>query len=428
VVLALFAAAALAASPTTAPARVVPEVHRLANGMRVVFIPFDSPGLVAYYTLMRVGSRNEPEAGRSGYAHFFEHMMFRGTKAQPADVYESTVVKLGLDTNAFPTVIELEADRFRNLDYSEPQFKTEAGAILGEYAKSASNPDQLMSEKVLETAFDAHTYRHTTIGYLADVKAMPNGFAYSRDFFRRYYKPDNATVFVVGDFDRPDTLARIEKAYGGWRGKTQPAAVAVEAPQRAPRRASVPWSTPTLPRVWMSWHTPSAANLRATAIQMVLNEYLFGETSPLVQDLVRTRQLADAVDATFSPHRDPHLFGVLLRMKSEAGLPLGESAVLAEVQGLAQGKVDAPRVAAVRSNVKYGRLMAQDRASRVAVQAAVTTAWTGDVGYEAKLLEAIGKVQPKDLVAFARKYLVTGNSTTVTLQTQAVTTPAGGTN
>src|SRR5207244_1070151 len=153
-------------APAAPPAKAFPfptEPHVLGNGLRLGFIPYDSPGLVAYYTLMRVGSRNEPEPGRSGYAHFFEHMMFRGTKKHPAEDYNATVTRLGLDTNAYteldmtvyhlygpakalPTIIEYEADRFQNLDYAEAQFKTEAGAILGEYAKSASDPEEKMSE------------------------------------------------------------------------------------------------------------------------------------------------------------------------------------------------------------------------------------------------------------------------------------------
>src|SRR5207237_7678785 len=129
------------------------ESHTLPNGLRVVLVSYDSPGLVAFYTLMRVGSRNEPEKGRSGYAHFFEHMMFRGTKTHPAEEYNATVSRLGLNTNAFttedetvyhlygpakalPTIIEYEADRFQNLDYDDAAFRTEAGAILGEYLKS----------------------------------------------------------------------------------------------------------------------------------------------------------------------------------------------------------------------------------------------------------------------------------------------------
>src|SRR5207253_9081207 len=182
--------------------------------------------------LMRVGSRNEVEKGRSGYAHFFEHMMFRGTKQHPAEEYNQTVTRLGLNTNAFtsedmtvyhlygpakalPTIIEYEADRFQNLDYDEAQFKTEAGAILGEYAKSASDPEEKLTEVMQNTAFSRHSYKHTTIGFLQDIQAMPSGFAYSREFFRRYYTPDNATVVVVGDFDKADTLAQLTRPHSG---------------------------------------------------------------------------------------------------------------------------------------------------------------------------------------------------------------------
>src|SRR5215831_5060571 len=95
-------AALCAAAPGAVKAFPFPvEMHALPNGLRVALVPYDSPGLVAYYTLMRVGSRNEVEPGRSGYAHFFEHMMFRGTKVHPSVEYNATVARLGLDSNAF---------------------------------------------------------------------------------------------------------------------------------------------------------------------------------------------------------------------------------------------------------------------------------------------------------------------------------------
>ena len=317
---ALVAAALLTAAPAVRAAGVKPfpfptEVVTLPNGLRVALVPFGSPGLAAYYTLVRVGSRNEAEAGRSGYAHFFEHMMFRGTKLHSGEEYNATVTRLGLDTNAFtsedmtvyhlygpskalPTIIEYEADRFQHLDYDEAQFKTEAGAILGEYAKSASRPELKLREKMLETAFDAHTYRHTVIGFLDDVKAMPSGFAYSREFFRRYYTPDNCLIVVAGDFDKAQVLSLIEKAYGGWQGKVDPAAIQAEPPQKKARRAQVDWPSPTLPRLWLAWHSPAASDLGAAAAQNVLNDYLFGPTSPLYQDLV----LGPAAGGRHLPH------------------------------------------------------------------------------------------------------------------------------
>jgi len=435
--LAALAAAAAPAAPAADTAKAFPfpvEVHSLPNGLRVVFIQYDAPGLVAYYTLMRVGSRNEVEKGRSGYAHFFEHMMFRGTKQHSAEDYNATVTRLGLNTNAFtsedmtvyhlygpakalPTIIEYEADRFQNLYYDEPAFRTEAGAILGEYTKSASNPEQKMFEKMMETAFTRHTYAHTVIGYLKDIQNMPAGFEYSREFFRRYYTPDNATIFIAGDFDGPATLALLQKAYGGWKGRMEGMPIPREPKQRQSRRGQVDWDKPTLPRIWITWHTPGADNIRAAAVQNLLNAYLFGPTSPLYQGLVLGKQLVDSMDATYGDHRDPNLFGVLMRVKDPKNLRAVEFAVLREIRKLASGGVDARRLEAVRSNLRYSNIMGLDKADSAAVVLAVNTALTGDVNYLNKEFEALAQIQPRDLQDFAKGYFIDLNRTTVTLVT-----------
>jgi len=430
-----FLLAALVAAPAEAKAFPFPvEMHTLPNGLRVAFVTYDSPGLVAYYTLMRVGSRNEVEKGRSGYAHFFEHMMFTGTKAHSSREYDDTMTGLGLSTNAFtdndltvyhlygpskalPTIIEYEADRFRNLDYSEAAFRTEAGAILGEYLKSASDPEQKLYEKMMETAYTTHTYRHTVIGYLEDIKNMPAGYEYSREFFRRYYTPDDAIVFVAGDFDKANTLAMIEKAYVGWSARLEAAPIPAEPKQAQARRGQVVWDKPTLPRLWIAWHAPGADDLKLAATQNLMNAYLFGPTSPLYQSLVLGRQLVDSMDATYGDRRDPYLFGVLLRVKDAKNLKVIESAVLAEIKALAGGRVDAKRMDAVRSNLKYSNIMQLNKADSVALSLVLNTTLTGDVDFLNKEFEALASLKPGDLQTFAKKYLLDANRTTVTLAT-----------
>jgi zinc protease len=432
----LLVSSAHAKGGSTKPFPFPMAVHTLPNGLRVVFVTYDSPGLVGYYTLMRVGSRNEPEKGRSGYAHFFEHMMFRGTKTHSAEEYNKTVTKLGLNTNAFtgedmtvyhlfgpakalPTIIDFEADRFQHLDYGEAEYKTEAGAILGEYAKSASNPMTKLEEKMMETAYTTHTYRHTTIGYLDDVKAMPSGFAYSREFFKRYYTPDNATVIVVGDFDRAAALQQITAAYASWAGKVAPAEIVQEPPQTAPREGVVAWKTPTLARLWLAWHAPSANDVKSAAIENVLNAYLFGPTSTLYQDLILGRQLVDSLDASYNDHRDAYLFGVIARVKDDANVPVVQKAIESAIAELKSGKVDMVRLNATRSNLKYGAILQLDTADRVAEALAVMTAQTGDLEYFNKLYAAVDKLSAKDLSDFAKKYLDDNNRTTVTLTGKA---------
>jgi zinc protease len=435
----LLAALAAAAPATPAATKAFPfpiEVHALPNGLRVALVQYDSPGLVAYYTLMRVGSRNEVEKGRSGYAHFFEHMMFRGTKQHPAQDYNDTVTRLGLNTNAFtsedmtvyhlygparalPTIIEYEADRFQNLYYDEPAFRTEAGAILGEYVKSASNPEQKLYEKMMETAFTRHTYAHTVIGYLKDIENMPSGYQYSREFFRRYYTPDDAIIFVAGDFDKAATMKAIEKAYGTWKGKADTVLVPREPKQRQSKRAQVSWDKPTLPRLWIAWHTPGAGDIKSAAAQNLLNAYLFGPTSPLYQNLVLGKQLVDSMEPTYSDHRDPNLFGVLLRVKDAKNLKAVEHAVLLEIKSLAGGKLDAKRFEAVRSNLRYSNIMGLDTPDAAALSEAVNAALTGDVNYLNKEFDALAQLQPKDLQTFAKSHFMDLNRTTVTLTAAA---------
>src|SRR4051812_22025922 len=232
----------LAAAPDRGRAaeKVVPFPIRqtaLENGLSVLSAPYDAPGIIAYYTVVRTGSRNEVEKGLSGFAHFFEHMMFRGTERYPQEKYNDVLKSLGANSNAFTTddwtcyhltvpaaalaqVVELEADRFRNLKYDEPAFQKEARAVLGEYNKSASSPFLLLNEAMQDTAYTTHTYKHTTIGFLADVKDMPNQYAYSKTFFDRWYRPENCTIVVAGDVDHDRLVGLVRKDYGDWpRGK-----------------------------------------------------------------------------------------------------------------------------------------------------------------------------------------------------------------
>jgi zinc protease len=246
---------------------------------------------------------------------------------------------------------------------------------------------------------------------------MPSGFAYSREFFRRYYTPDNATVIVAGDFDKAETLAHLTKAYGSWKGKLDAAKIPVEPPQTAARTAHVDWKTPTLPRLFLGWHTPGSSDLTASAAQSVLVAYLFGPTSALYQDLVLGRQIVDDLDSAWERTRDPYLFGVVARVKDAKDIDTVQKAILDEIGKLAAGTVDAKRLDAVRSNLKYGAVMRLDTAGRVAVTLATTTAQTGELDALNKLYARIDKLKPAELSAFAKKWLTEANRTTVTLTT-----------
>ncbi|MBC7930919.1 MAG: insulinase family protein, partial [Rubrivivax sp.] len=182
-------------------------IDDLPNGLRLVTVPTDYPNLVSLYIAVSTGSRNEVEAGKSGFAHFFEHMMFRGSEGYTPEQREELFKRAGAETNAYTTddrtvyhatfskedldaIMKAEADRFQRLKYTPEQFKTEAKAVKGEYDKNSANPFSKMHEVMRETAFKKHTYSHTTMGYLKDIDDMPNQYDYSKQFFSRFYRPE----------------------------------------------------------------------------------------------------------------------------------------------------------------------------------------------------------------------------------------------
>ncbi|HYH94587.1 pitrilysin family protein [Hyalangium sp.] len=426
------------AQPSTDTSPFPMKVDRLPNGLTVVRVPFRSPGLVAYYTVVRVGSRNEVEPGKTGFAHFFEHMMFKGTKKHPEGERDRIVASYGFDDNAFTTddftvyhsygptagvdaLIELEADRFRNLEYAEPSFRTEALAVLGEYHKNESRPELKMEEQLLGTAFKAHPYRHTTLGFYEDIKAMPEAYAYSRTFFERWYTPDNTLIFIVGDFDDAAVMQQIRAEYGPWNRKLAQVTIPPEPPQKEKRTVHIDWPASTLPRHVLAWHSPAGTlTTPSAAIQSVLGAYLVGPTSPLYKELVLEKQLAESIRDDSYPHRDPSLFALNATLKEEQHRAAVDAAFNRAIRELASGKVDAARVKAIQSNIRYGLLMGLEAPDDVAVQLAWYAGIFGTPDALSRHLQNIARIQPEQLVSFAKRYLVDSNLTVLTL------TPAAG--
>jgi zinc protease len=448
VTLAFAPAAALAAPKKPAPAAAAPaqtkplfklemKTDKLENGLQVVRVPFNSPGLIAYYTIVRVGSRNEVEPGHTGFAHFFEHVMFKGTPKYPAGARDAILTAAGFDDNAFTTdditvyhatgpntivdkLVELEADRFRNLQYSEQTFQTEAKAVLGEYHKSAADPELRIEEEMMATVFTKHTYQHTTIGFYQDIKKMPERYQYSLEFFKRWYTPDNAVVLVVGDFDDAKLMESVRAHYGPWQGKVATVEVPVEPPQRAERRVHIDWTGPTLPRHIHAWHTPAATldNVNA-ATQTVLAAYLLGPTSPLHKELVLDKQLVEYIASDYSMHRDPYLFSMRALLKHEKYRPDVKRAFDAAIKQMAGGRVDAKRVEEVKSHLRYAMPMRLETPSSVGTTLAVHIGILGSADALERHFANIARVRPADLHDMVKRNFRAANRSIVTLTPRA---------
>lgn len=424
--------------------RVFPyEVHRerLNNGLTVLMIPMPSDGLVSYWSVVRTGSRDEVEQGVTGFAHFFEHMMFRGTEKRPGKVYDGIVHSMGADANAFttddytayhlsvssqdlPTVIDIEADRFRNLKYDEPAFRTEAGAVFGEYRKGRSSPFEVLFEALQNTAFDKHTYKHTTIGFVADIEKMPEQYEYSKTFFQRFYRPENVVLTIAGDFDRAKTMEAIRQSYGEWDPGYQTPPIPVEPEQRKMRRIDVPFEGQTLPIVTLNFKGPAFdAGDRMQAAGRTIAQLYFGETSPLYKRLVIEEQRVEFVAGSFENTRDPGLWTVYAMVKDPGDVRKIEQELWAEVSKAAKDLPDAARLDAVRSNLRYGFLSGLTTPDSVCQAVSRYVAHTGDVQAIDQSFTALAAVTPEDVRAAAQRWLRSDRCTVATISTVGVQLP-----
>ena len=409
----------------------------LDNGLTVLTIPYDSPGLVAYYTVVRTGSRNEIEPGHTGFAHFFEHIMFRGTTKFPTDKYNDVLKQLGADSNAFTTddwtcyhvvassdaletLADLESDRFMNLKYSEEAFKTEAGAILGEYNKNYSVPFQSMFETLQNTAYTTHTYKHTTMGFLADIKDMPNQYDYSLKFFNRFYRPENCTIVVVGDVKNDDVVRIAKKYYSGWKKGTYQVQVPSEPPQKEEKIVRMPWKNKTLPYLLIGYHVPAFSDTDVERVALdILSQLVFSESSPLFQSLVIEKQKVEFVNGGADDHRDPYLFTVVTRIKDEKNIDSVRDDIYSALENAKAVPVDAKKLQDIKSHVKYGFAMQLNNPDNVAVTVASYIAVTGNYESMNKVYALYDKVTAEDIMRAAKKYFAKENRTVVILEHEA---------
>ncbi|HEX9137987.1 MAG TPA: pitrilysin family protein, partial [Nitrospirota bacterium] len=405
----------------------------LDNGLTVIIVPYDSPGVVAYYTVVRTGSRNEVEPGHSGFAHFFEHMMFRGTEKYSEQKYNDTLKSIGADTNAstsddvttyyinasssaLETIMDLESDRFQNLKYTEAAFRTEAGSILGEYNKNYSVPFQSIFEKLRDTAFTEHTYRHTTMGFLADIKDMPNQYEYSLKFFDRWYRPENCALVIVGDVKPEATLAMAKKYYANWKRGSFKLEVPNEPGQTTSRSAHIEWKNRTLPYVVLAYHVPafSDTNLDGPALDM-LSQLMVSETSALYQKLVIEKQEVDQLGGGWAKRRDPYLFTISTRVKNLENV----AGVRKEIESALEAAQSYPftedQLSRVRSFLKYSDVMGLNTPSRIASQLALYVQLAGDPQAVNRYYALYDRVTPAKLEEVAKKYFRPENQTVVTL-------------
>src|SRR5215218_6784321 len=309
----LLAAAAFALFAQTRMPQLKFTDRTLANGMRVLSAPDPSSPTVAIQVWYHVGSKDDPTS-RSGFAHLFEHIMFKSTKNMKSEMMDRLTEDVGGFNNAFTaddvtvyfevvpsnyleTLIWAEADRLSGLNVDDPNFKSERDVVKEEFRQGVLAPPYGRFEYLLqEKSFSEHPYKRPGIGSIEDLDAA--SLKDVQEFHTTYYRPDNATLVVVGDFDPKQLDAWVDKYFAPIPKPNRPLPrVKTKEPERQSEARFTEYGSNDLPAVGLTYLTPRQADADSDALRVADAILSAGEPSRLYNSLIYTQQLAAEADS-----------------------------------------------------------------------------------------------------------------------------------
>ncbi|MGE5245004.1 MAG: M16 family metallopeptidase [Betaproteobacteria bacterium] len=312
------------AAAAVRPPKLQYQITKLPNGLTVVLEEDHSTPIVHLQLWYHVGSRDE-KPGRTGFAHLFEHLMFKGSKNVEPEAHTSFISSVGGQSNAYttedttvfwetvpqqylPMILWLEADRMATLRVDKDTFTTERQVVEEERRMRIDNqPYGRLNEIIYDQAFTTHPYKHPTIGSMKDLEAASIDDV--RDFYHTYYVPSNATLVLVGDFDSNEALQLVTKYLGRVPAATRPVPrdIPKEPPQTKEKRVTLeePWP---LPAVVVAYHITYDGNPDSYPLHIAAKILSDGESSRIYKKLVYEKQLAVAAFGEANLIEDPNLF------------------------------------------------------------------------------------------------------------------------
>ncbi|MGI9203600.1 MAG: M16 family metallopeptidase [Woeseiaceae bacterium] len=409
----------------------------LDNGLRVIVVKTDYPDIVDLQILVQAGSRNEVEAGKSGFAHFFEHIMYRGTEKYSTQAYNEIVKKAGAEANASTTddftnyyttftkpdlqkMLELEADRFQNLSYSEADFRTEALAVNGEYLKNYSNPLLAAFDRVRALQFRVHPYNHTTMGVIEDIQQMSEQIEYAREFFDRWYRPEKTVVLIIGDVDPEATYAMVDQYWGSWERGAYSVEIPVEPPPTGPKYEHMQWDRETQPWLLIGFRSPAFKPGETDMPAMnLLSSIYFSKSSALYQELVIDAQTVDSLDTDFPFNKDPNLNLIYARLTDESHMAAVEASILATLAEARTTLVSESKVTETKSRLRYSFASQLDNSSGIGTALASYVQYARTPETVNEMYAAYEELTADDLRRIANDYFNDASRVTVSLSNAA---------
>ena len=350
--------------------------RRLDNGLEMILVEDHKAPVAVVQIWYRVGSRNELP-GLTGLSHMLEHMLFKGTERFGDGEYSRLIARNGGDENAFTSddattyfaklssdridaVLELEADRMRNLILTQERFAPERDVVAEERRlRVDDDPVSFLGETLVANAFLEHPYRQPVIGWARDIQSWT--LADLRAHYDTWYQPNNAVLIAVGDFDAAALAQKIERVFGAIpRGPVPPAMKVKEAEPRGPRRIEVPRPA-QLPFVSIVWQVPNFIHADGPALEVLATVLTGGKSSRLWVKLVREERIALDVSAGYDATAiDSKLFTLDAQPQPDVEVGRVEKALLDAVALLADKGPTEPEIARARAQLEAATIFAQD--------------------------------------------------------------------
>ena len=415
----------------------------LPNGLRVLSAVDHSSPTVAIQVWYHVGSKDDPP-GRSGFAHLFEHIMFKATKNMKSEMMDRLTEDVGGFNNAFTnpdvtvyyevvpsnyleTLLWAEADRLSGLTVDEPNFKSERSVVEEEYRQSYLAPPYGMLEYLIEQqTFTTHPYKRPTIGSIEDLDAA--SLENVRAFHQTFYRPDNATLVVVGDFDpkQLDTwvaryLAPIPKP------AMELPRVNVKEPERTAERRIV-HNAPNvpLPAIALTYLAPSEKSPDSEPLQVAATILGQGDASRLYKSLIYEQQVAQSADAITDFREDAGVFYFNIVLASEKKPEDVERALLAEIKKIQDTPVSAAELNRAKNQLVTNELRQRETSNGKALALGESAVLLGDPNRVNTDLARLQAVTAADVQRVMKKYFTATNRLVIYYLPEAAKTGTTG--
>ena len=439
-VAAVLAAAVLLAPITQAavrPPRLNYTTTTLPNGLTVVFLEDHSTPIVHLQMWYHVGSKNE-RAGRTGFAHFFEHMMFKGSKNVEPEGHPSYISSVGGQSNAYtnedatvfwetvpaqylPLVLWLEADRMASLKIDEKAFKNEREVVKEERRMRIENqPYGRLQEIIADQTFTAHPYKHPVIGSMKDLDAA--SVEDVREFFQTYYVPGNATAVLVGDFDSKEALALVTQYLGRVpkSDKPVPRDIPKEPAQTREKRVTLHDEWP-LPAVVVAHHITFDGNPDSYPLHIASKILSDGQSSRIYRKLVYEKQIALAAFGGGNIIEDPNLFFAVAVVQPGKTTAEATDALIAELDRLRTEPISAAELQQAKNQFARDYILQRESNQSKAEQLGHAVVIHGDIKTADDEFDIFQRTTAADVQRVARTYFTPENRTVITILPKGAT-------